>query len=125
MEATNIKSLLIKHRYQFIQKDNKIIVKLNFSQRVIIDLSKPNNVSVSSKLVGWNFLTGLIAMSLKNAIIYNAIGILIFICLALYLQTQIHLTSLVYVIVACVIWVAFWVIYYNNKAITLKKRITH
>ena len=68
---------LNKFDYKFEKINNKIIVKLDFAQRIIIDFSDPEKIKITDRLVGWNFLTGLIEMSLKNATLYNFIGAII------------------------------------------------
>ena len=55
--------------------DDKILVKLGLSQQIKIEITETNKIIIKDKLLGWNFLTGMIEMSLKNAIIYNLIGL--------------------------------------------------
>ena len=73
MEREKIINFLEKFDYRYSVKNQIIEVKLDFSQKVMIDLSETTKIKISDELVGWNFLTGLLVMSLKNAIIYNFI----------------------------------------------------
>tara|TARA_Y100000034_G_scaffold21219_1_gene24415 strand:- start:1195 stop:1509 length:315 start_codon:yes stop_codon:yes gene_type:complete len=79
---------LNKFDYKFEKINNKIIVKLDFAQRIIIDFSDPEKIKITDRLVGWNFLTGLIEMSLKNATLYNFIGAIIMTILFVYLDLE-------------------------------------
>ena len=47
-----------------------LIVKLEFLQLVKVGFNEPNRI-IKDQVVGWNFLTGMIIMSLKNALFYN------------------------------------------------------
>ena len=78
MKADEIVVLLQKYNYSYIQKNEILTVSLDFSQNVIIDLTNVDKVIISDQLVSWNFLTGGIKMSLKNALIYNFILMFIF-----------------------------------------------
>lgn len=73
MEKENALEFLKKYDYKFHEEDQKIVVKLDFSQRVYLDFSEDDKMKITDKLIGWNFLTGLLSMSLKNAVIYNSI----------------------------------------------------
>ena len=44
-------------------------IGLKSAQRIIIDFSDPEKIKITDRLVGWNFLTGLIEMSLKIKIL--------------------------------------------------------
>lgn len=78
MELNKIITILEENNYKYIVKDKVIVVTLEFSQHVIIDLSNSNKTIISDQLVNWNFLTGCFKMSLKNAILYNFILLLFF-----------------------------------------------
>lgn len=73
MEKEKTIEFLKKYDYKFHEEDHKIVVKLDFSQRVYLDFSNHDKIKITDKLTGYNFLTGLLSMSLKNAVIYNCI----------------------------------------------------
>jgi hypothetical protein len=73
MEKEKILEFLKKYDYKFHEEDQKIVVKLDFSQRVNLDFSEDDKMKITDKLIGYNFLTGLLSISLKNAVIYNSI----------------------------------------------------
>lgn len=86
MELNKIVETLEKYDYKYKLKNGTITVALEFSQNVVIDLSDPSKISISDHLENWNFLTGYIKMSLKNAILYNFILLLFFGFLCQYLE---------------------------------------
>ena len=86
MELNKIIETLDKYDYKYNLKNDTITVNLEFSQNVVIDLSNPSKIIISDYLVSWNFLTGGIKMSLKNAILYNFFLLLFFGFLCQYLQ---------------------------------------
>lgn len=73
MEKEKTIEFLKKYDYKFQEEDHKIVVKLDFSHLVYLDFSENDKLKITDKLTGYNFLTGLISMSLKNAVIYNCI----------------------------------------------------
>ena len=75
MEKEKIMLFLNKFNYNYHMKDDTILVKLGLSQQIKIEITETNKIIIKDKLLGWNFLTGMIEMSLKNSIIYNLIGL--------------------------------------------------
>ena len=67
---------LEKYNYDFSENNKGIIVKLDFSLHIEINFDN-NKVFIKDKLVSWNFLTGLVEMSLKNAYISIFAGLIL------------------------------------------------
>lgn len=88
MEKEKIVVFLDKFNYDFVEKNNLISVKLGFGQIVKIDCKESNKIIIKDQLVGFNFLTGMINMSFKNALIYNFIGMIIFGFLCMYSENE-------------------------------------
>ncbi|WP_240723695.1 hypothetical protein [Flavobacterium sp. J27] len=105
MGIEKTEQLLNKFDYKFEKKNNKIIVKSDYAQRIIIDFSDPEKVKITDRLVGWNFLTGLIEMSIKNATLYNFIGAIIMTFLFVYMDLEYSGLNLVFFFLAFIIWV--------------------
>jgi hypothetical protein len=124
MGIEKTEQLLNKFDYKFEKKNNKIIVKSDFAQRIIIDFSDPEKVKITDRIVGWNFLTGLIEMSIKNATLYNFIGAIIMTFLFVYLDLEYDGLNLVFFFLAFIIWVLLWTIFYLVKAENLKRILT-
>ena len=78
MDKENILLFLNKYNYNFSEKKEFVFIQLDFAQQIKIDFSQPDKIIITDKLVSWNFLTGMIEMSLKNALIYNFVGTIIF-----------------------------------------------
>jgi hypothetical protein len=78
MELNKITKILEENNYKYKVKNQIIIVSLEFSQNVVIDLSNSSKIIIYDNLDNWNFLTGCIKMNLKNAILYNFILLIFF-----------------------------------------------
>ena len=124
MGIEKTEQLLNKFDYKFEKKNNKIIVKSDFAQRIIIDFSDPEKIKITDRLVGWNFLTGLIEISIKNATLYNFIGAIIMTFLFVYLDLDYGGLNLVFFFLAFIIWVLLWTIFYLVKSENLKRILT-
>lgn len=90
MEIEKALTFLDKYNYIYSVKGNTIFVKLEFSQRIRIEFNEPHKIIIKDKLVGWNFLTGLFDMSLKNALIYNLFGSIILGTISVYSGSNNH-----------------------------------
>ncbi|WP_299781500.1 hypothetical protein [uncultured Formosa sp.] len=123
MGLTKTEELLKKFDYEFQRKNNVLIVKLNYSQRIIIDFSDSEKIKIKDKLVGWNFLTGLIEMSIKNAILYNFVGVMIITFLFVYLNLKADIINLVFFYLAFIVWVLLWSMFYLIKAENFKQTL--
>lgn len=123
MEIDKTEVLLKKFGYQFQRKNNELIIKMAFAQRVIVEFSEPDKIVIKDKLVGWNFLTGLIEMSIKNAILYNFIGAIIITFLFMFLNLKYSGLNMVFLFLAFMVWVLLWTMFYLIKAENLKRII--
>jgi hypothetical protein len=123
MGIEKTEQLLNKFDYKFEKKNNKIIVKSDFAQRIIIDFSDPEKVKITDKLVGWNFLTGLIEMSIKNATIYNFIGALVLTIMFVYLDLESDGINLIFFFLTFILWVILWTMFYLIKAENIKRTL--
>ncbi len=123
MGIDKTEQLLKKFDYKFKRKDTEIVIHLPYSQRVIVDFSDPEKIRITDKLVGWNFLTGLIEMSIKSAFLYNFIGSILFTFLAVYVDVENIGITLVYFYLAFMFWVLLWTMYYLVKAENLKQTL--
>ncbi|MGO4820776.1 MULTISPECIES: hypothetical protein [unclassified Flavobacterium] len=81
-EIEKVLNFLNKYDYRFSRKNNSIFVNLELSQQIKIEFQEPNKIIITDKLIGWNFLTGMVQMSIKNALLYNFVGLILlgFIC---------------------------------------------
>ncbi|SCY25364.1 hypothetical protein SAMN02927916_1623 [Flavobacterium anhuiense] len=113
IELNKTVEMLEKFNYKYKLRNSTITVTLDFSQNVVIDLSNPSKIIIRDHLENWNFLTGCIKMSLKNAILYNFILLLFFGFLCQYLQfTGNSLTNLFLTFMG---WILLFSTYYLIK----------
>lgn len=121
MKSDEIIKFLEKYNYRYTLKQDLITVHLEFSQNVIIDLSRPEKVLISDQLVGWNFLTGVIKMSLKNALVYNFVLTVFFGFLCQYSEFSGHnFTNLFLTLIG---WVLIFSVFYLIKLESFKLQI--
>lgn len=123
MALQKTEALLNKFNYNFERNNSTLIIKLDFALTIIIDFSNPDNIKITDRLVGWNFLTGLIEMSIKNAIIYNFVGILLAGFVFTYLDYSLDKPTLIFVFLVFLSWVLLFSIYYFAKSETLKQNL--
>ena len=123
MEIDKTEELLKKFDYEFQRKNNELIIKMDFAQRIIIDFSDSEKIKIKDKLVGFNFLTGMIDMSIKNATLYNFIGIIIMTFLFVHLDLEYGGLYLVFFFLAGIIWILLWTIFYLIKAEYMKRTL--
>ncbi|RUT71735.1 hypothetical protein D0817_03360 [Flavobacterium cupreum] len=118
MELNKIIKILEEHNYKYKVKNQIIVVSLEFSQNVVIDLSNSSKIVISDDLVNWNFLTGCIKMSLKNAILYNFVLLIFFGFFCQYAAfIDYNFTSLLLTFIA---WVLLFSVFYLIKLESFK-----
>ncbi|MEO6174032.1 MAG: hypothetical protein ABIP27_02670 [Flavobacterium circumlabens] len=118
MELNKIIKILEEHNYKYKVKNQVIVVSLEFSQNVVIDLSNSSKIVISDDLVNWNFLTGCIKMSLKNAILYNFVLLIFFGFFCQYAAfIDYNFTSLLLTFIA---WVLLFSVFYLIKLESFK-----
>ena len=115
---------LNKYDYQVVENTNRLIIKLDFSHQISIDFMSNGKIIIKDKLVHWNFLTGGISMSLKNAMIYNFIGIVIFTGLSTFKFSENFNLNLIPFFIGYVAWVLLFTIFYSTKKESFIQLIT-
>lgn len=121
MNSEKILNALDKYNYKYIHQKGVIIVKLDYAQQIMIDLTNSDKVIVKDKLVGWNFLTGSIQMNLKNAMLYNFVGLILFNFLLIATDDSTQL--LLPFFLTFIAWVLMWTIFYHVKSESLKQQV--
>ena len=122
MELNKITEILEKNNYKYQINNQVIVVSLDLSQNVVIDLSNSSKIIISDYLNNWNFLTGCIKMSLKNAILYNFVLLLFFGFFCQYTEfIDYNFTSLLLTLIA---WILLFSIFYLIKLESFKLRLT-
>ena len=123
MEIEKTEKLLNKFDYQFARKKDKLIIQLDLAQRIIVDFSDHEKIKITDKLVGWNFLTGLIEMTLKSATIFNFIGALVWTFILTYLDSGLDGLNLLFFFLTYIVWILLWTTFYSIKAENMKRTI--
>ncbi len=123
MEKDQILNFLIKYDYKYTVDSASITVNLDFAQKVILDFSQPGKLIIIDQLTGWNFLTGLIQMSLKNAMIYNFVCAVILAFLFLNLPLSYSGVNFIPIYLLFMLWVLLFSGYYLVKLESFKSQI--
>ena len=125
MEIEKALTFLDKYNYIYSVKGNTIFVKLEFSQRIRIEINEPHKIIFTDKLVGWNFLTGLFDMSLKNALIYNLFGSIILGTLSVYSGSNNHNIYFIALYLIFMTWAIVLFTFYLVKLESFKIQIVN
>lgn len=118
-----IKTSLEKYNFSNIEKNSEIIIKLDFSHQINVNFYEKNKIIITDKLVSWNFLTGMIEMSLKNAMIYNFVCILFMSFLCLYSDLGGSTFKPINLFLGFSTWVLLFSTFYVIKSENLKQNI--
>lgn len=119
MKLESAEDFLKKFDYNYERKNNELIIEMGFSQKVLVNFSNPSQIILTNKLIGWNFLTGIIPSSIKNALWINLI-------VGLILSSIIALSDLkaaVFFFLGLTFWVLFWFTFYHSQFDKLKQFI--
>jgi hypothetical protein len=123
MEKEKVIKFLNKYDYNYSEKDNSIFVKLEFALQVKIEFNEPNKIIIKDKLIGWNFLTGMIEMTLKNALIYNFIGTIIFGIFCMYSENKENGVNAISIFLVFITWIILFSGFYIVKLENFKNQI--
>ena len=123
MEKEKVLNFLNKYNYNYSEKNNSIFVKLELAQQVKIEFDGPNKIIIKDKLIGWNFLTGMIEMTLKNAFIYNFAGTILLGILCMYSENKENGLNMIALFLVFVTWIVLFSGYYIVKLESFKNQI--
>ena len=124
MEKEKVLNFLNKYNFTYTEKNNSIFVKLELAQQVKIEFDEPNIIIIiKDKLIGWNFLTGMIEMTLKNALIYNFIGTILFGILCMYSENKENGLNVIALFLVFITWIVLFSVFYIVKLESFKNQI--
>ena len=123
MTKSIITNHLNKFDYKYSEQDEKLIVELDFSLQIVIDLSVNEKIKISDRLKRLNFLSWPFEMSIKGSMIYNLFGFLIALLIFLGIKKYYDNYSLTLIFLSAIFWNLYWLIYYLIKADNFKKEI--
>lgn len=118
-----IKLQLVKYDFKYSEKKNILNVKLGHSQEISIDFSNPEKIIIKDKLVSWNFLTGVIEMSLKATMVFNTIGLFIIATMFALLDITTKAPNASFYFTFLIGLVAIWTLYYFVRSENFKKML--
>ncbi len=124
-----MKKIIIKnlkrYRYNYSANKNQIIVKLGLSQIVKIKFNEDETISITDELTGWNFLTGMLSMSIKSSMIYQTIGLFPGALLLIFVEGKdgILFFPLLTILIVATVCITIWSIFYLTKAENMKTKI--
>jgi hypothetical protein len=117
MQLNKTEEFLKKFDYNYSRNNEELIVKMNFSHKIFINFSNPEKIIITDKLIGWNFLTGIINMNIKKAVLFNLFwGVILSFIIAFS-----DLKSGIFFFIALMIWVLLWFSFYISKSENLKQ----
>ena len=123
MEKQKVLNFLNKYNFIYSEKNNSIFVKLELAQQIEIEFNEPNKIIIKDKLTGWNFLTGIIQMSLKNALIYNFVGMLILGTLTMISANENNGLDFIPFLFVFSTWVILFSVFYIVKLENFKNQV--
>lgn len=123
MEKEKVLNFLNKYNFTYTEKNNSIFVKLELAQQVKIEFDEPNIIIIKDKLIGWNLLTGMIEMTLKNALIYNFIGTILFGILCMYSENKENGLNVIALFLVFITWIVLFSVFYIVKLESFKNQI--
>ena len=116
-----IKNKLNKFNYSFIEKNNKLNVKLGFTLNCEILFEEDKSVKIEGNLNRWNFLTGILKLNINGLMIYNTFWLIFLLFIQLYFNTnEFNLPYLPFIVLA---WFIIWNLYYLISYYTFKLTI--
>jgi hypothetical protein len=123
MEKEKTLIFLQTYNFNYSVENNSIVVKLNFAQCIIIEFNTDNKIIIKDKLVGWNFLSGMIVMNLKNAIILNCLGALAIGVYTIFLENAQNSFNTNALLILFVSWFIVFANYYHSNLENFKNQL--
>ena len=118
-----IEKKLDAYGYNYQITGDEINVHLSSDQQVSIHCKGTDTCLVKYQLTGWNFLTGLLSMSLKGAVVYYSVGTAVIAVLFALLGSSFPNTDLSLFLIAAVGWFASWTAYYSVTFESFKRQV--
>lgn len=117
-----IKQKLELFGFNYSEAPESVTVYLDYSLRILIRFYN-NKLVLEDKLTGWNFITGMIELSVKQSLLFNWVGML-FVTLLVWLADRqgIGFNFMPFFLFA-IFWLLFWTGYYVIKSEMTKREI--
>ena len=120
-----IKDKLKKYEYKYSENHNNLSINMGLSLYVKIEFKENDSIKMTDKLKGWNFLTGMLSMSIKASMIYQTIGLFVatFLLILMGRTSDNLLIPFLFILVGMSVWIILWSFYFLTKSENMKKQI--
>lgn len=128
MSNENLTNKLIKYQIQFLESDKSFEIRLGSSQEVLVVFTEDNRILITDKLINWNPLSGIMKISLKNAMIFQSVSIFLLwlFLLTMFSILKFEIQYFEFVTMALVgSWgfAIFWAVYYLIRLENFKRML--
>tara|TARA_R100000935_G_scaffold58267_1_gene94615 strand:- start:1346 stop:1753 length:408 start_codon:yes stop_codon:yes gene_type:complete len=120
---------LIKYREKFADHGDDIIIK-TYSPIITKVSFKNDSIDISSKLKGWNLLTGVVTVQFENVLNYVTfmmiLGVVVMTTPIFLLDDKINSPIVpvsIIIILIVIIWTALFYLHYNIRYENIKNRV--
>ncbi|WP_067145015.1 hypothetical protein [Pseudotamlana agarivorans] len=121
MNIDNTADFLEKFDYKYERKGKTLTIIMDYSHRIFMDFKNPNKIIIKDELVTWNFITGVLKMSIRRAILLNLMCNIVLSAIIAFFNFKIGIT--VFFLLA--LWTTYWSVTHISKYENLKHILTH
>ncbi|AUS04822.1 hypothetical protein [Pseudotamlana carrageenivorans] len=107
--------------YKYTRQGNTLTIILAYNHRIFMDFKNPNKITIKDQLVTWNFITGVLKMSIRKAIILNLVCSMILSIIIAFFNFKIGAI----VFFCLVLWTTYWSVTHITRYENLKHILTH
>jgi len=117
-------SKLDKFSYKYKVEGETVVIDLGAYLEMSVKFNG-EKIEIKDKLRAWNFLTGMMNMSIKQSVVYNTIAVVVAVIIIMIAVKVEHFdaSSAILISIMSMTWVLIWTIYYTFVAEQMKSRI--
>ena len=112
---------LLAYHYSFKEKKDKTTISLKFGLYCEVSFPEDGGCNIKGKFKGWNFLTGLLPITMEYLMLYNSVWLLILLGIQLYFETRV--IAYPYLPFIAMVWILGWNVYYTVKYFYFKSMV--
>lgn len=121
MNIEDTANFLEKLDYKYERQDDTLTIIMDYNHRIFMDFQNPKKIIIRDQLVTWNFITGMLKMSIRKAIFLNIIcNIILSSIIGLF-----NFNAGVAVFFILALWTTYWSVTHISKYENLKHILTH
>ncbi len=114
---------LAKYGYPYSENGNLITVKLGMSLVMDILIPESGKCILHDRLRSWNFLSGIIEMNIRQAIVFNTIGITLLTVVFIFIEVKTEASGLFFALILAATWIILWAGYFLTKSENFKSQV--